>query len=101
MTLEEKIQTVGLTDVQKEIVEQLFYENLEKKMSSYLNRFDGEDQEGKIWLTVEKNKKSLFNAKMQINLDGKEYRYEREDYVNINDLINHLFDHFKEALSKK
>ena len=101
MTLEKKIQVVGLTEIQKEIVEQLFYYNLEKKMSSYINKFDWKDQEWEIWLTVEQNKKWLFNAKMQIDIDGRDYRYEREDYININDLINHLFDHFKEALSKK
>jgi hypothetical protein len=33
-------------------------------------------------------------------LDGQAYRFEREDYKNLDDLVNHLFDHFKEALSK-
>jgi hypothetical protein len=36
-----------------------------------------------------------------INLDGKSYRYERADYKKLDDLINHLFDHLKEELSKK
>jgi hypothetical protein len=42
----------------------------------------------------------LFNAKLQIALDGNHFRYEREDYKNLDDLVNHLFDHFKEELSK-
>jgi hypothetical protein len=36
-----------------------------------------------------------------VNLDGKSYRYEREDYKKLDDLINHFFDHLKEELSKK
>jgi len=38
--------------------------------------------------------------KFKQNLDGNSFRYEREDYKNLDDLINHLFDHFKETLSK-
>ena len=49
--------------------------------------------------TVDKNKKGLFDASVQATLDGKSFRFEREDYKNLDDLINHLFDHFKQALS--
>jgi hypothetical protein len=56
---------------------------------------------GVIEITADKNKKNLFDAKLQINLDGKSYRFEREDYKKLDDLINHLFEHFKEALSKE
>jgi hypothetical protein len=89
-----------LTD-SKEVVERLVWENLSNKLDHYLNKFDKKDAEGILEVTVEKNKKSLFDGKVQANLDGNAYRFEREDYKNLDDLINHLFDHFKEALSKE
>ncbi len=85
----------------KEVVERLVAENLENKLDHYLNKFDKKDAEGTIELSVDKNKKGLFDGKIQANLDGHSYRFEREDYKNLDDLINHLFEHFKEALSKE
>ena len=89
-----------LTD-SKEVVERIVAENLENKLDNYLNKFDKKDAEGTIEVTTDKNKKGLFDGKVQANLDGKTYRFEREDYKNLDDLINHLFDHFKEALSSE
>jgi hypothetical protein len=89
-----------LTD-SKEVVERLVWENLNNKLDQYLNKFDKADAEWTIEITTEKNKKGLFDAKIQANLDGQSYRFEREDYKKLDDLINHLFDHFKESLSKE
>jgi hypothetical protein len=83
----------------KDVVERLVWENLNKKLDQYLNKFTKDDSEGIIELSAEKNKKNLFNAKINANLDWKVYIFEREDYKNLDDLINHLFDHFKVALS--
>jgi len=85
----------------KEVIERLVWENLNNKLDQYLNKFTKDDSEGVIELSTKKNKKGLFYAKIQANLDGQSYRFEREDYKNLDDLINHLFDHFKEALSKE
>ena len=89
-----------LTD-SKGVVERLVWENLTNKLDQYLNKFTKADAEGEIDITADKNKKGLFDGKVQANLDGKTYRFEREDYKNLDDLVNHLFDHFKEALSKE
>ena len=89
-----------LTD-SKEVVERLVGENLTNKLDQYLNKFTKADAEGTIDITADKNKKGLFEGKLQANLDGKSYRFEREDFKNLDDLVNHLFDHFKEALSKE
>lgn len=97
-----KLQTkIRATEESKEVVERLVWENLDKKMNGYINKFDKEDVEGLIEIHVEKNKKWLFNGKLQINIDGNAFRYEREDFKNLDDLVNHLFDHFKEELSSK
>lgn len=85
----------------KEVVSRLVWENLEKKLNSYLNKFSSDDTEGILDIKIEKNKKELFNWTLQINIDWQSYRYEREDYKKLDDLVNHLFEHFKEELSKK
>jgi hypothetical protein len=88
-----------LTD-SKEVVERLVKENLENKLDTYLNKFDKSNAEWTIELKADKNKKGLFDAVLQANLDWNSFRYSREDYKKLDDLINHLFDHFKEELSK-
>ncbi len=101
MELQIKIHIGNELTESKEVVERLISENLTNKLDQYLNKFDKTDAEGTIEVTTEKNKKGLFDAKLQANLDGNSYRYEREDYKKLDDLINHLFDHFKESLSKE
>ncbi len=83
----------------KEVTERIVHHNISTKLDQYLQKFDKPDSQWTIDVTVEKNKKWLFNGKIQANLDGKMFRFEREDYKNLDDLINHLFNHFKEALS--
>lgn len=83
----------------KEVLERLVETNVSSKLAGYLEKFDKPDAEGTIDITVDKNKKDLFDGKIQANLDGKTFRFEREDYKNLDDLVNHLFDHFKQALS--
>jgi len=101
MEIQVKIHIGNELSESKEVVERLVWENLSNKLDQYLNKFDKEDAEGTIEITTDKNKKGLFDAKIQATLDGQAFRFEREDYKNLDDLINHLFDHFKEALSKK
>lgn len=88
-------------DEAKEVVNRLVGENFENKIWSYLNKFEREDVEWNMDIMVEKNKKWLFNWKLQINIDWNAFRYEREDYKKLDDLVNHLFDHFKEKLASK
>ena len=86
----------------KEVVERLVKENLDHKVSAYLKKYeDKKDAEGTIEITVEKNKKDLFNAKLIANLDSDQFIFEREDYENLDDLVNNLFKHLKEELSSK
>jgi len=85
----------------KEVIKRLVGENLNNKLDQYLNKFDKETSEWEIEVSTDKNKKGLFNWKVIANLDWKTFRFEREDYKNLDDLVNHLFDHFKEALSKE
>ncbi len=95
-----KIQ-IHAPDEAKKVVERIVSENLDKKVNSYLNKFDWVDVEGLVDIKIDKNKKSLFNGNLQININGESFRYEREDFKNLDDLVNHLFAHFKEELAKK
>lgn len=83
----------------KAVLERLVESNVSSKLSWYLDKFDKTDAIGEIEVRVDKNKKELFDGKIQASLDGKSFRFEREDYKNLDDLVNHLFDHFKQALS--
>lgn len=98
--MELKIQ-IHAHEEAKVVVERLVSENMENKLKSYLNHFDKPDVEWSLDIKVDKNKKSLFDGVLQINIDGKLFRYEREDFKNLDDLVNHLFDHFKEELASK
>jgi len=91
---------IHATEESKEVVERLVWENMEKKIGSYLNQFDWEDVEWIVDIKIDENKKWLFDWVLQINIDWKSFRYSREDFKKLDDLVNHLFDHFKEELAK-
>ena len=97
-----KLQTIiHATENTKPVVERLVNENLDKKLNTYLKQFEKEDVEWIIDFSIDENKKWLFNWVLQIKIDWKSFRFEREDYKNLDDLVNNLFDHFKEELAKK
>ena len=98
MEIKVKVQ-VNISEA-KEASERLVKDNLEQKLDSYLKKFDSkEDSEWLIEIKIDKNKKDRFNWVLYANLDGKIFRYSREDYKKLDDLINNLFDHFKEEIS--
>ena len=100
MNLQVKINVNAPED--KDVVERLVNENLRNKLDNYLKKFEAKDDaEWMIEMKVEKNKKDRFNAILQVSLDRESYRYSREDYKNLDDVINHLFDHLKEELSSR
>jgi cell fate regulator YaaT (PSP1 superfamily) len=71
-------------------------------VSAYLKKYEEKkDAEWTLEVKIEKNKKDLFNGKLIANLDRDEFIFEREDYENLDDLVNNLFKHLKEELSNK
>jgi len=102
MELQIQIHLNDAIEHDKEVIDRIVKENLDHKVSAYLKKYeDKADAEGKIELKLEKNKKDLFNGKLIANLDKDEFIFEREDYENLDDLINNLFKHLKEELSSK
>ena len=99
MELQVKIHVCKHLEESKEVVDRLIETNLTNKLDSYLKKFNKEDSEGSMEVSLEKNKKGEFNGKIQANFDGNSFRSEREDFKNLDDLINHLFDHIKVQLA--
>ena len=102
MELKVQIHLSDNIEFDRSVVERLVKENLDHKVSAYLKKYeDKQDAEWSIELKLDKNKKDLFNWKLIANLDKDQFIFEREDYENLDDLINNLFKHLKEELSSK
>lgn len=100
MELQVKTHVWNNLEESKEVVDRIVNENIESKMDSYLKQFDKGDAECIIEVKVDKDKKWTYLGSLTAVLDGKDYRYEREDYENLDHMINNLFKHLKESLSK-
>lgn len=86
----------------KDVMQRIVDENINTKLDNYLKKFEKKsDAEGIIDITIDKNKKNMFDWSLKANLDWNAYIYSREDFSKLDDLINHLFDKFKEELSKE
>jgi hypothetical protein len=102
MELQIQIKLSETIEHDKEVIDRLVKTNLDNKVSGYLKKYEGkENSEGTIELKLNKNKKDLFDAKLIANLDSDQFVFEREDYENLDDLVNNLFKHLKEELSSK
>ncbi|MFA5916995.1 MAG: hypothetical protein WC850_02025 [Candidatus Gracilibacteria bacterium] len=101
MDLQVNVNLCDELKASKEVIEKLVDENVSIKLDTYLNKFKKEDSIGVLKITINKNKKGLFDGNINASFDGETHRSEREDFKNLDDLINHLFDHIKEQLSDK
>ena len=99
MLLHKKIH-LSKIEHDKEVIERLVDENIQWKLDSYLKKYK-EGTKCTLTVNVAWNKKGNFNGSIQLDADGGMFRSEREDYKKLDDLVNHLFDHIKEQLSKK
>ena len=91
---------VHAPEASKEVVKRITEKNISGKLDQYLKKFEKWDAEGSIEVKVDTNKKGKFDGTLQAKLDKQSYHYHREDYSNLDDLVNNLFDHLKEGLSK-
>ncbi len=92
---------VHAPETSKEVVKRIVEKNVTGKLDHYLKKFESESAESTIEAKVDTNKKWLFDGTLIASLDGESYHYHREDYSNLDDLVNNLFDHLKEELSSK
>lgn len=99
MELQVKIHVSQDLEVSKEVVERLVNDNVNTKLDHYLDKFNKTDATWTLEIKIEKNKKWLFNWILSALFDWSTFRSEREDFKNLDDLVNHLFEHLKEQLS--
>ncbi len=78
-----------------EAIDRLIEANVSGKLDSYLKRYGKEDQEIRLSLTLEENKKGEFDGSLRIQADSRDFASKREDFKLLADLVNHLFDHVK------
>ncbi len=76
-------------------IDRLIAANLGGKLNSYLKRFDKNDSEVRLSITLEENKKGEFDGSLRIQADKNDFASKREDFRSLEDLVNHLFDHIK------
>ena len=95
---------VGNLEHDKEVVDRLVSENMQNKLDRYLKKFENDQANGTIDITVErysgKNENGLFRGTLKASLDGNNFRFSREEFKKLDDLVNHLFTLFKESLSE-
>jgi hypothetical protein len=88
----------------KKLVKSIVDKNVAGKLDSYLKKVIGgkKDAEVVIKYTITYHEESKkFDADFIFTYDGDEFIYKKEGFKMVSDLVNHAFQHFKEALSKK
>ena len=91
----------NITDALKDSIWELIRKWFEQKLDRYIKKhMDPENLQAHLNVTVEKTDKG-YNWNFNFKLSSINIIYKRENFKNINDLINHFFEHAKEELSKK
>lgn len=86
-------------DSAKPVTERLVSENLENKLDSYLRPF--EDKEVRVDVKIELHDDASYSGTLNVDIVDQHFHFDRERYVHLADLINHLFDKLKEKLARK
>lgn len=86
--------------VEKDSLKIYIEKNLAGKMDAYIKKYAKDDSVVRVELTVEKENDKQHTGKLAITLGNESYRSKRENFDNLADLVNHLFDHIKTQLSK-
>ncbi|MFO0763264.1 MAG: hypothetical protein U0518_00130 [Candidatus Gracilibacteria bacterium] len=87
-------------DSAKPATERLVSENLENKLDSYLRPFA--DREVRIDVKIELHADDgSYSGTLNVDIVDQHFHFDRERYVHLADLINHLFDKLKEKLARK
>lgn len=86
--------------VEKDSLKIYIEKNLAWKMDAYIKKYAKEDTWVRVELTVERENDKQHSWKIVITMDWETYRSKRENFDNLADLVNHLFDHVKIQLSK-
>lgn len=72
---------------------------LSGKLDVYIKKHIKEDDKVRVELTLTRSKKN-FSGKLEFIFPGGGFRSVREDFIKLDDLINHLFSHIKDQMAK-
>jgi hypothetical protein len=84
----------------KKSLEEYIEKNLSWKLDSYIKKHEKPNSPLRVELTVKKSKEGKYDGKVTLSVWPKPYRSDREDFSHLDDLVNHLFTHLKEQMSK-
>lgn len=85
---------------ERESIDIIIKSNLEWKVDSYIKKHNKWGDVIRVELTLKRPNEKQASGKLVITIAWKSYRSERENFDNVHDLVNHLFTHLKDQLSK-
>lgn len=90
-----------ITEVLKNDIIDLVNKNINGKVNWYLKKIlEKKDSKVHIDMDIKKNKQEKYESSFRFDLDWKIIVYKNSvPFKNINDLINHAFDHLKREIS--
>lgn len=93
----------GITEALETDLRNLVQKNIDWKVDTYLNKvLSKEDSEVLINVRITKNKQDKYEWSFEFNLDWDKFVYHNDTpFKNVDDLVNHAFEHLKEQLSDK
>lgn len=91
----------GKLERDKAVIDRLVEKNMAGKLDSYFKKFDEQDKKIELKLMLDEQKDGKFKGGLYATVDGKSHVFKRQNYKKLDDLVNGLFDHLKEALSRK
>ncbi len=100
-----KFNIEWLEEITCESIKDLTHKNIHEKLDSWLKKIAAHDPKVQVEFEIKitKNKKWKYNWTFVMTYPWikEPLRYEREDFENLYDLINHAFANFKSRLSWK
>jgi hypothetical protein len=86
---------------EREMIDTLVEKNLAGKLDAYIEKHQNDNEDvSRLELWIDRNKSSRYDGKVTLSLGGHDWRSSRDDFEKMDDLVNHLFTHLKEQMSK-
>ena len=96
----QKTTSYGKLEHDKAVIDRLIEKNITGKLDSYFKKYGG-DAEISLKMVLDEQKDNKFKGALYADIDGQSHVFKRANYKKLDDLVNGLFDHLKEALSHK
>lgn len=94
------LHAADFSDEMKKSLHEYIEKNLSWKLDSYIRKHEKPNSPVRVELTVKKEKDGEYAGKVILSVGPKNYRSDRENFKNLDDLVHHLFTHLKEQMAK-